>query len=141
MLIKPGTNADNLLTARLVQDHQEQCDIQTVSREEIGKTEQIVLDGHTKSLLSCSLEASGGTVGRQGSGVGDGVGSRGTIGVGLLVGHGRRGRGTVGLSGLLVGRLWCSVGGLGSIVGGLGRSVGGFIFSTRAEEQVGEDGG
>ena len=124
-----------------MQEHQEQCDIQTVSREEIGKTEQIVLDGRTKSLLSCSLEASGGTVGRQGSGVGDGVGSRGTIGVGLLVGHGRRGRGTVGLSGLLVGlsgllvdRLWCSV-------GGLGRSVGGFIFSTRAEEQVGEDGG
>ena len=136
MLIKPGTNADNILTARLVREHQEQCDIQTVSGGEIEKTGQIVPDGRTKSLLSLSLEASRGTVGRQGLRVGDRGGSRGAVLVldGLLVGRG----------GLLVGLHWGLVGGavgVGGLVGLSGSSVGSLVSGLGSEEKVGEDGG
>jgi len=129
LLIKPGTNADNILTARLVREHQEQCDIQTVSGGEIEKTGQIVPDGRTKSLLSLSLEASRGTVGRQGLRVGDRGGSRGTV----LV-----------LDGLLVGRGGLLVGGAVGVSGlvGLNRgSVAGIVAGLGSEEEVGEDGG
>lgn len=135
MLIKPGTNADNILTARLVREHQEQCDIQTVSLGEIEKTGQIVPDGRTKSLLSLSLEASRGTVGRQGLRVGDRGGSRGTVLVldGLLVGHG----GLVGLDWGLVG----GAVGVSGLVGLNGGSVAGIVAGLGSEEEVGEDGG
>merc|ERR1712165_153428 len=86
------------------------------------KTEQIVPDGCTKSLLSCCLEASRGTVGRQGLRVRNRGGSRGTVLVsGLLVG------GAVGVSGLFV--------------GGSGGTIAGLVAGLRSEEEVGEDGG
>ena len=136
MLIKPGTNADNILTARLVREHQEQCDIQTVSGGEIEKTGQIVPDGRTKSLLSLSLEASRGTVGRQGLRVRNRGGSRGTVLVsGLLVG------GDGGLVGLHWGLVGGTVGVSGLFVGGSGGTIAGLVAGLRSEEEVGEDGG
>merc|ERR1712165_8099 len=100
------------------------------------KTEQIVPDGCTKSLLSCCLEASRGTVGRQGLRVRNRGGSRGTVLVGgLLVG------GDGGLVGLHWGLVGGTVGVSGLFVGGSGGTIAGLVAGLRSEEEVSEDGG